>query len=619
MGTITFNGALTAATLNTGSTSFGVALNGGATVTNAVSFNNTGGVTLGDGAGANDTLLFTGGLTSTASTTTVNGTVRTAAQPLILGAVTLGGSSTLDTTNAGGSTNGEAITVGAVTGAGINLTLNAGTIGLISTGQIGTTGAGKLGTLTLTNSGGATFGGSVDAATVVLTDTAGTIAFLGNTRIATGLTTAANGYSVSFTGSSNTIAGATTFNNTGTLTLGDGGDAIEFTGGLVATAPTTRVLGGATVTALGTGVLDLSGGHSLQVNSDSVVGGSSTGQITLTDAVLLNNSTLTIGTGAAATPISLGAISGAGSTLILNTTGAVTVSGSLGTSGGVLQQLTLTNSGGTTFGGSVDADTVTLTDTTGTIAFQGNTTVNTGLTTANKAYSVSFTGSTNTIAGATTFSNTGTLTLGDGSDAITFASGLTHTAGATHTFGSVLTTNSPIVLAALTLDGDTTFNSGTGATTFGGAVAGSGKNLTLTGGNVWFGSTIEAAALTISASGSVGNQNTRSGGLEQDGAGMAVGRLVFSTTTTPASIRMYGWIGGISRVDTALMVTSPRGPQYTINGCPIGQVCTNIVTGLVNSLNYSADVDKKVLAAEPNRYVDDENTYNMILWNNDLW
>lgn len=82
---------------------------------------------------------------------------------------------------------------------------------------------------------------------------------------------------------------------------------------------------------------------------------------------------------------------------------------------------------------------------------------------------------------------------------------------------------------------------------------------------------------------------------------------------------MYGWIGGISRVDTALMVTSPRGPQYTINGCPIGQVCTNIVTGLVNSLNYSADVDKKVLAAEPNRYVDDENTYNMILWNNDLW
>ncbi len=47
--------------------------------------------------------------------------------------------------------------------------------------------------------------------------------FSGNVTATTGLTVAAgtaNAYNVVFNGSSNTIAGATTFNNTGTVTLG---------------------------------------------------------------------------------------------------------------------------------------------------------------------------------------------------------------------------------------------------------------------------------------------------------------------------------------------------------------------------------------------------------------
>ena len=50
---------------------------------------------------------------------------------------------------------------------------------------------------------------------------------------------------------------------------------------------------------------------------------------------------------------------------------------------------------------------MTLTNTTGTIAFQGSTSITT-LTTAAQGYNVSLTGANDSIAGATTFANTGT-------------------------------------------------------------------------------------------------------------------------------------------------------------------------------------------------------------------
>ncbi len=103
-----FNGAVVATTLVTANEPYTVAFDGG-TITDAVQFVNTGAVTL---AG---TTTFTGGLdtidgASHPASTTLDGTVRTAGQPIALGSVMLSGASTLDTTNSGANPAGETST-----------------------------------------------------------------------------------------------------------------------------------------------------------------------------------------------------------------------------------------------------------------------------------------------------------------------------------------------------------------------------------------------------------------------------------------------------------------------------------------------------------------------------
>ena len=81
----------------------------------------------------------------------------------------------------------------------------------------------SLATLTVTNSGGATFTGAVTTGTsVVLTDTtdAANITFTGALTTPT-LTTAAQGYDLELLGNGTTITNPVTFTNTGTLQLGD--------------------------------------------------------------------------------------------------------------------------------------------------------------------------------------------------------------------------------------------------------------------------------------------------------------------------------------------------------------------------------------------------------------
>jgi hypothetical protein len=95
---------------------------------------------------------------------------------------------------------------------------------------------------------------------------------------------------------------------------------------------------------------------------------------------------------------------------------------------------------------------------------------------ANGAYNVSLTGATNTVGGASTFSNTGTLTLGDASgDATTFTAGLTATAPSVSLAGTLATTNTALALGAVTLTADGTFLTGSGTATLASATDGGGS------------------------------------------------------------------------------------------------------------------------------------------------
>ncbi|MBP7055611.1 MAG: hypothetical protein KBB52_02005, partial [Candidatus Omnitrophica bacterium] len=210
---IIFNGAVTLGTLTTAAQGYDIALNAGGTITNDTNFLNTGSVTLGNGG---DTLTFTGGLSTTACAggTNIGGTVRTAGQQIDLGAITLTGSSTVDSSNNGGSATGAAINISSITGGSNVLTL-------------------------ISRTGTTTVSGAVSGvATLTLHDdnanSTGSMIFNGTLSAST-LTTVGRGYSVQLNGDT-TITNDTNFLNTGSVTLGNGGDTLTFTGGLSTTA-----------------------------------------------------------------------------------------------------------------------------------------------------------------------------------------------------------------------------------------------------------------------------------------------------------------------------------------------------------------------------------------------
>lgn len=149
-GAITFQGNLSVATLTTFARNYAVYLIGtNTTITNAVTFTNTGGVRLGDGA---DVLNFSGGLTSTASTTTVNGTVTTANQQVTFGNLRIGGDSVVSTGGGNFQVNGSLNSTGngAATSDENSLTVSAGNGDVLFLGTIGGAADGALGDLQVT-------------------------------------------------------------------------------------------------------------------------------------------------------------------------------------------------------------------------------------------------------------------------------------------------------------------------------------------------------------------------------------------------------------------------------------------------------------------------------------
>ena len=154
---ITFNGNVSATTLNTAAEGYNVIFNGTtSTITNLVTFSNSGYVTFGNGTG--DTTTFTGGVTATApSQVNLAGTIQTTNNTMSLGDA---GTPIVLTANTilSGNTAG-AITLGGTVNGGYSLTVNT-TGNTTFTRAVGNTTA--LTTLT-TNASGTTYinGGAI--------------------------------------------------------------------------------------------------------------------------------------------------------------------------------------------------------------------------------------------------------------------------------------------------------------------------------------------------------------------------------------------------------------------------------------------------------------------------
>ena len=377
-GTVTFGGLLTAETLTNGtsavSPSFAVVFAGGAAVTDSVTFYTTGTVTLGDASG--DTCTFTGGVTHTAGSTNLAGTLATSDADAAFAAAAL----TADTTVSTVSGTGGGILFGStVTGSGYALTLTAGDSGNIEfAGAVGIS-AGSLGAVTINsayNVAGDNVTGtpSADAGTVYaasLTQNAGT----GTTRLSavtlTGAmsltTTAAVDLNGTVTAPSGFSSTGTTFDNTGAAVTTTGTAlTIIHTGGVTVGAALSS--GAGTITVTGTGSsYDVSISGSLSsttgnIDIDSAAAVSVTNTVTATTGtVTVDSSGITTLSSAADITTTTGNVAfGASKSGVLSTAGDITTAGVTADGSGTV---TFTNA--VTLTGPVALDTTNAGSSTG--------------------------------------------------------------------------------------------------------------------------------------------------------------------------------------------------------------------------------------------------------------
>ena len=321
--------------------------------------------------------------------------------------------------------------------------------------------------------------------------------FTDSTAITNGLTVDAAAYAVTFQGTANTIAGNTSFLNTGTLALGNGtADVLLFDGGVTATAPSGVTLNG-----------------QIRTSGDTMSIGDADTAVTLAGTTSVLDSTNNGGTDTGGAVTIGGAVDGTADntqslTVNAGTGGSVNFSRAVGgTADKQLKTLTILSSNGTNFSGNVTADTsVVLTDTENdaNITFAG-VLVTPTLTTANQGYNIDLFGNGTTITALLEFLNTGTVTLGsDAADTLTFNGGI-ETVGngsdpsSTTLNGTTVTSNDAVVFGTTTVSGDSTINPAGGAVTLGAVTINNTKTLIVgTGdtGAISFGSTVNSAGGT---------------------------------------------------------------------------------------------------------------------------
>jgi hypothetical protein len=502
------------------------------------------------------------------------------------GVINVGGAITgLDKVAIISSGSGSITLIGNVTTSGNSTTQDNGLVLVQSTtGNITTVGvistSGSLADIEIdtATSGNITIGGNVSTSgggdILLGADFGGVATGAGNVTINGTVTTTGAGAGDILIG----ISGGTATVNQA-LTAGPTGDVVFLTN--LATDAIT-VVSGATITAgdsvgdFGSGILNLGANITSGTTGVAATLGIFINDVSvnLTGDVSLKS----IGTGGGA-GIFLGKVNGA-QNLTLESTDQILL-GSVGQAI-ALNTVTVTNSGGVT-AGAFTAANVVLTDTTGTIAFGGTTVITNSLTTAAKAYDVTFAG-TSVLSGAPVFLNTGNVTFGSvASDITSLTTGATITGSATSTvdLGGTIVSGGAFNIGALpatTTVANATqliLNSTTAASNFAGKVVSAG-----TGANAL--SLLGVGTLTLSGDSST----SLLGGIDViNGTLNVTGKLGATSVSTATS----GTISGAGGTIGALTVnTGTVAPGGTLN---TGAVTLNAAT------NYSAAVLTTTTAA----------------------
>ena len=565
---VKFLGDATLGGLVTTGESYDVSLTGSTvTITDAVTFLNTGAVTLGDEAG--DSLTFNGGLTSTASSVTnLAGTIATSDDlatfgKTFLNAATKVSTGTAGTTFSGTVDGGQSLAVnttgtttfnGAVGGttALTSLSTNKGGTTAINGGSVKTSGADgqvyndvvTLGANTTLDAaaGAITFATTLDGAYTLDANTTGATTFngaVGGTTPLTSLTTnkggttAINGGSVKTSGSDGQV-----YNDAVTLgantTLDAAAGAITFATtldgsfALAANTTGTTTFGGAVGGTTALTSLAADKGGTTAINGGAVTTSGSDGQV-YNDAVTLGaNTTLDAAAGAITFATTLdGAF-----TLAANTTGTSTFGGAVGSTTPLAHLET--NAGGTT---AINGGAITTGSPTSQVY---NDAVTLGANTVLDALSGSITFAS-TLDGAFTLAvnTTGTTTFGGAVGGTTALVSLTTNAGGTTAIngGTVKTSGVQQYNDAATLGANTSFT-GSGVA-FGSTVQGSSKTLS-----------IDAGATGVSFGGNVGTSPEPLGAIDVGSVGVVtISGDIYSTG--PVVIGSSG--SGITMADGAVV------------------------------------------------------------------
>jgi hypothetical protein len=435
-------------------------------------------------------------------------------------------------------------------------------------------------------------------------------------------------YDVLITGSNNSIAGATTFSNTGQLTIGDNAlDVTLFTGGLTATTQSAgfgagflRTAGGAinvgTVTfttattidttnngavaaganltlvgALGAQNLTLVAGTAgtvtlgagtatvadLTVTADEINFTGGVGSITATGNILLQGATAatTIGVGVGAgtlelTNADLEAIANGATSITIGQsaqTGLITVD----TSAIQFQDDVVIRSSGT--GGEVQVDgLITASGPTTDVTLEGATLdLNAGIDTGGGAVALTGgTGGVDLLAGQT-IDTAAAANSGTASGAVAISSS---GAGTIVLAGNILTTGAANNVGAGSAGGAVTITGATGAVTISGninATGGAGTRLLVAGGeNGGAGGAVTLSSTTgnISITGAINSL----GGAASNGEGGNGGNLSITTTTGAIGLGNINTSGGAS---TALNFDGGDAGTFTVNSSGGGAVTLN--------------------------------------------